>query len=85
MDAEEQVADKQELLIYVIYDHPSDFPNEWVCRIQKVKDGAVVFSPALYCRSKHSIEDIREQLQLLHLVRIPRDASDDPCIAESWL
>lgn len=66
------------LRMYVIYDHPSDYPNCFVIRLWK--DG----QPTVGHMLTNTLEGARRLIPKgLHC--IPRDPTDDPVIVESWL
>jgi hypothetical protein len=66
------------LSVWVVYDHPSDFPNCYVAR-QWIGDkpGRVLVSNAL--------EPIQTLLEGLGLVHMDRMEGDDPVILETWI
>lgn len=65
--------------IWVIYDHPKDFPDSVVVRIW--------WGLVPETRSQHflSIASARDFLLHRGLVSIGRQQADDPCIVESWV
>jgi len=68
------------LSIWVVYDHPTDYPNDFVARRfeNDQPTSSVMFSDRL--------ETLRECfLVQMGLTCIERDPSDDPKIVESWL
>ena len=68
----------QGLTLWVVYEHPKDFPDEFVAR-RFVGDSAtsdVLRAPTL--------AKLRAQLPP-DLIYLPRDPSDDPVIVESWI
>jgi hypothetical protein len=70
---------------YVIYDHPKDFPNEYVCRRWIILPGEVIPDEKFFMASK-DLTTIRDFLQInMGLACIPRHANDDPVILEIWL
>lgn len=67
--------------MYVIYDKPTDFPNDFVARLWEVApDGS---RPTRYMTRATSLEEIRETLPA-GLVCFGRDRGDDPCVVEVW-
>lgn len=64
--------------MYVVYDHPSDYPNCFVVRLWK--NG----QPTLTHILAESLEQARKMIPN-GLVRIPRHVSDDPVIVETWV
>jgi hypothetical protein len=79
------MSDEHGLLLrwWVIYDHPSDYPDEFVARewlqlrIGLVRTGDVRTAP--------SLDAVRELLPGDVSHRFPADPEDDPCIVESWI
>lgn len=65
---------------FVIYDHPRDFPNEFVCRkFHWNQPGELVARGT-------SIEDVRALLPRgSRLYNLGRMGDDDPAIAEVWI
>lgn len=66
-------------LMYVIYDHPTDFPNKFVVRIHTVPGGATAVFGLF-----DSLDDARAYLPggLICLKRYP---GDEPQIVETWV
>ena len=67
--------------IYVVYDHPRDYPRSFVCRVwygERICGGTPHMIAA-------TIEEIRDALQSLGLVNMGRFAEDDPAIREVWI
>jgi hypothetical protein len=75
---EDAVSDA-ELPIWVVYDHPRDWPACWVARkwIGEAATDAVIVAPTL--------ELLHKWLADMRLVRLSRDPEDDPKIMEVWL
>lgn len=65
--------------IWVIYDHPKDFPDSVVVRIFW---GEV---PDTLTQHFLSIASARRHMLCRGRLPLPRDASDDPVIVESWI
>ena len=72
------------LTYYVIYDHPSDYPEWWVTRCytvptafgaDPVPTGAPLLSPTLAV-ARHQVPEGR--------LRVLRQPEDDRVIVESW-
>ncbi len=70
------------LTLYVIYDHPSDYPNHWVVR-QHLVNGlwSSISAIGIVC---NTLEEARAQIPP-YLVCLPRVEDDDPVIVESWI
>jgi hypothetical protein len=67
------------LQIWVVYDHPSDFPNNFVarCFINNVPTASIMVCPDL-----GKIQDQMVEMGLVKLMPMP---GDDPVILETWL
>ena len=73
-----------ELPIYVIYDHPKDYPEHYVVRRQVIRGGQIIpdANPMLVTED---LEKIRQGMKRLGLTRLVRRTDDDPVIVETWL
>lgn len=71
--------DDEGLQIWVVYDHPSDFPNNFVarCFINNVPTTSIMVCPDL-----GKIQDQMVEMGLVKLMPMP---GDDPVILETWL
>lgn len=67
---------------YVIYDHPSDFPEDYVIRRFHVYRGRIEQDLNVWALAAH-IEQARATIPP-GLACIPRHPADDPSIAETW-
>lgn len=74
---------ENELNIWTIYDHPRDFPNSFVARRYVVSDGQSFVTNQIMVGP--NLKQIREQMEVRGLHRLPRDPRDDPKIVESWI
>ena len=73
------------LAMWVIYDHPRDFPDEFVARKWAIMaEGALPTGEVL---TATSLEGIRSRIQLEAGMsgQLARSEADDPCIVESWI
>lgn len=66
-------------MIWVVYDHPSDYPHHYVARMW---DG---ITPTQSILVADEVEKIRAMLRDLGLVKLDRSPGDDPKIMETWL
>jgi hypothetical protein len=74
----------EELLgMWVVYDHPTDFPNEFVARRHVVN--AKGSRPTEEVLTSTALDLLRSELVERGLTMIPRFADDDPKIIEVWL
>lgn len=71
------------LWVLVIYDHPKDFPDEFVCRRQCVDGDRLLIEKELFARGP-TLESVRAQIPPGEFC-IPRSPEDDPVIVETWL
>jgi hypothetical protein len=73
------------LHMWVIYDHPTDVPNHWVIRRQKVFAGIIQISLVAYLFT--SLEEAHKWLAKFDgLTRIQGPGDDpDPKIHEVWV
>ena len=69
-------------LIYAVYDHPTDFPNEFVCR-RWGSDGQTLDPGAPFARGR-TLAEIHRALPL-GLIKMCPWANDDPVICELWI
>jgi len=65
--------------LYVIYDHPSDYPWGFVCRVWQGE--LAEFTPFAIART---LEEIRRRLPP-GMVCLGRYEQDDPAIREVWI
>jgi hypothetical protein len=73
------------LVMWTVYDHPSDFPDAFVARRFEVAAGGFVTTETFI--TSPDIETLRNSLQgeFLCTDRLPRHPNDDPKIVEVWL
>ena len=67
--------------MWTIYDHPTDFPMEFVARKVTVTHMGPIPSDELITGG--TLEEVRDQLPP-GLWCQPCDPDDDPCIVETW-
>ncbi len=75
-------ADRSRIPMWVLYSHVSDMPKPFVTRLHYSLPHS---QGTIYHDMADNIEELRGQFRALGLTCIPRDASDDPVIVESWL
>lgn len=78
MSANERVL----LTTYTIYDHPKDFPNDFVVRRF---DNGKPTGAAFTCDTLWQARDLINALTGGQSVCLARDETDDPVIVETWL
>ena len=70
---------KEELPIYVVYDHPSDYPDSYVVRKFNIdKPEGIIINDV-------SLEKVRNKLEGMSLYNLGRSEGDDPKILECWI
>lgn len=76
------MSEPRALELWTIYDHPRDFPGEWVAR--RFMSDQPQRGPFDLIRSD-SLDNLRHVLATKGLVCLSRHESDDPKIVETWL
>lgn len=74
--------DRGPLLMWVIYDRPTDFPESYVARLWAALPRPEPLSDVLVC---DDLEALRDHCIGLGGVRLERQPDDDPTILETWL
>lgn len=74
---------ESDLAMWVVYDHPKDFPDQYVARQHVV--GIAGNRPTGRTMGSDRLERVRAALENLGLVCIARSEKDDPVIIETWL
>lgn len=74
------------MTLYTIYDHPRDFPKNFVVREWVVgRDNKTYPEYSLNRWLYDSLEEARKPLKERGLVCVQRDENDDPVIVETWM
>ena len=73
---------RDRLPMFVITDHPSDWPEFFVARLFLTLPQLELQQMAIM---DHSLERLQETMQALGLVKLMRSPGDDPVILETWL
>jgi hypothetical protein len=72
------------LPIWVVYDHPRDYPHHYVVRLQwACANGTIRAEPYGYLFV--TLADARVWLEHQGLTRLQRFPDDDPVIMETWI
>jgi hypothetical protein len=71
------------LYIWTVYDHPTDFPNEYVARRSDVRGSRIDVTDNIISSTNLAI--VRIALEARGLTKLMRDPHDDPKIIEVWL
>ena len=72
-------------IIWVVYDHPTDYPDDYVARKFTVTHKDDKGTPTDEILVSKRLEDIREVMRFKRLIAIARFTVDDPKIIETWL
>jgi hypothetical protein len=73
-----------EFKVYTVYNHPTDYPDDYVVRTWSSVDAKPTPDLELFMQDK-DLNVIREKLQSMGLYRIDEDGSPDGVILESWI
>lgn len=76
------------LVMWTVYDHPEDYPNEFLARMWVVPTGPGVDHEPIFTGQIMASTDlhlIRRWMQHQGLACITRNPDDDPVILETWL
>lgn len=83
------ITDSKFLRLYVVYDHPRDYPDHYVVRcwvlIQLPRFGAVSVRHPQYLFLSTDLQPIRSMLFHSGLKCLTRSEGDESVIVESWL
>jgi hypothetical protein len=75
--------DTTSLVMWVVYDHPTDFPNTFVARRFSITARGAVPSDDVIVSP--DLDGIRLVLAADGLTSLSRSDGDDPIIVETWL
>jgi len=70
------------LVIWTVYENPSDYPGKFVVRAWEAINGKPV--PREDCTVSDTLDKARASVPE-GLVRMDRGDDDDPCIVETWI
>jgi hypothetical protein len=77
--------DAEPLIMWTVYDHPNDYPDEVVAREWHIVKGVPIPLPTDDVIHAPDLDTIRRVLAQRGLVCVPREARDDRYIVEVWL
>lgn len=69
--------------MWVVYDHPADYPDWYVARLSLVTADGVVQTAKI--KLAEHLSSIETELSDMGLVPIDRSPDDDPVIVRTWL
>lgn len=70
------------LTMWVVYDHPRDYPDAFVARRWEIAPGVMIATQDAHTAA--TLEAVRERIPP-GLYRINRDQNDEPQIVEVWV
>jgi hypothetical protein len=73
---------RDQLPMFVMYDHPSDHPDFYVARLHLTFPEPQPTGLAILDRD---LERLQETMEALGLVKLMRQPGDDPVILETWI
>lgn len=78
------MSDQERLPMWVVYDHPRDYPHGFIARLWLTLPTAEVTDDTL---TADTLEELREKIQAHApwMVMLTRHPIDDPAIIETWL
>lgn len=77
------MSDGSVLSMWVVYDHPKDYPEGFIARRHEVVAGGS--RPTDDTIKNADLALIQRELKMSGLYRLDRALNDDPCILEVWL
>jgi hypothetical protein len=73
-----------QLFIYVVYDHPKDFPEQVVVRRHEITAAGTVPEKEIFFQAD-TLQEVKTVIRGLGLTSLGRDVNDDPVILESFI
>jgi hypothetical protein len=77
------VSKPKPLYQYTVYDHPLDYPDDFVVRRWIIGPGTYRGEPSLFARGR-TLDEVRGHLPG-GLFCLNREPGDDPAIVETWI
>jgi hypothetical protein len=74
--------DHNRLVIWVVYDHPKDYPDTFASRAFYATPEVEATAHLLF---NEDVEALRADFRMAGYVRLSRAPTDDPKIVETWL
>jgi hypothetical protein len=72
------------LPLYFVYDHPKDFPNDFVVRRWMLVKGELIPDKEIMMKTSN-YADIKTEMMYMGLTKMARQPDDEPCIKETWI
>lgn len=76
------LADRERIPMWVIYDHPADWPEGYIGRLHYSLPEP---TPTLLYATADDPEELREAFRGAGYTKVDRSPGDDPPIMESWV
>jgi len=77
-------SEEKGVVIYVVYENPSDYPGKYVAKRDIIKLGKLTRDP-YWIMVEKDYAVIKKEMQRLGLVWMQRHMGDDPVIKETWI
>jgi hypothetical protein len=74
-----------QLPMWVVYDHPRDFPRNFVARKHVWNGHAQAYVPSADIIVTPDLDELHGVLAQLGLAKLDRMPGDDPVVLETWL
>jgi hypothetical protein len=82
-EANKAALDRGILSMWTVYDHPKDFPDNFIARRSEIGSGEPL--PVMTADVvTGNLDLIRKSMEMCGLYCLSRDPSDDPVIVETW-
>src|SRR3954463_3918910 len=78
-----EIAESTIMIVWVITDHPKDYPDEYVLRPQFAVRGEPNGRASRMAWTSPDLDELRELV--CHLHRMPHQPGEDPVILETWI
>lgn len=72
---------RDRLPMFVVYDHPADFPDHYVARLWVSHPP----TPIRFVLRAMTLAALQDTLDALGLVHLMRHEADDPAVVETWV
>jgi hypothetical protein len=76
-----QVDTGEDLILWTVYDHPSDYPAHFVLRGYSTRKDVTL----PWCALFESLDELRQEMIEAGRVCLDREPGDDPVIVETWI
>ncbi len=73
-----------EMSLWVVYEKPTDFPNEYVARKHTLARGGIPIATSEFRRAS-TLKELQDFMGGAGHTFMTRNATDDPCIVGIWI